>query len=347
MPGPVQGLHHALELVHLRAGVPGGRVEGVGREVADGAVAPVVGEAPRGQVLLVGDVVHGQQLHGRHAERAQVLDGLVGRQAGVGAAQVLAHGGVQLGEALHVDLVDEGLVPGRPRGAVALPVEPRIVDDALRDRVGVVGGVEHQVRVGAVGLVGEHVGRVPQDPALDGLRVGVDQQLVRVEAVALLGIPRPVHPERVPLAGPDVRQVAVPVERGALAQVHPRLAIVGVEEAQLHPLGVLGEEREVGAGPVPGRAEREGPPGPHARAHRATAADRAGSRTRPAAQLRARIGRQHQLPCLHGHLRVVVAEVPEHPEARRAAWRSTRRARRTPPPAPPAAGRGAARSSRR
>ena len=41
-----------------------------------------------------------------------------------------------------------------------------------------------------------------------------------------------------------------------------RLLAVLVEQAQLDALGVLGEEREVRPAAVPGRAERERPPGP-------------------------------------------------------------------------------------
>src|SRR5204863_3299704 len=46
------------------------------------------------------------------------------------------------------------------------------------------------------------------------------------------------------------------------------LAVAVVEEAELDPLGVLGEDREVRALAVPGGAEREGTPGPE-RPHQA------------------------------------------------------------------------------
>ncbi len=52
------------------------------------------------------------------------------REAGVGAAEVLGHVGMQLGEALDVGLVDEGLVVRHVGPAVALPVEERVDDDA-------------------------------------------------------------------------------------------------------------------------------------------------------------------------------------------------------------------------
>ena len=46
-----------------------------------------------------------------------------------------------------------------------------------------------------------------------------------------------MHPVAVALAGPDAGQVAVPVERGALDELVPGLAFVGVEEAELDSLG--------------------------------------------------------------------------------------------------------------
>ena len=165
-------------------------------------------------------------------------------------------------------------VAGRP---VVLPVEAGVHDDALRDRVGVVGLVADQVGVLAVGLVRQHVARVPQDGPLDRLRVGIDQQLVRVEAVPAGGVPRAVHPERVALPGADAREVPVPVEGGPLRQVDARLAVLAVEQAELDAGGVLAEQREVGAGAVPGGAEGKGPPRPHR--HRATAPDHAGRRS--------------------------------------------------------------------
>ena len=62
------------------------------------------------------------------------------------------------------------------------------------------------------------------DRALDRLRVRVDQELRRVEAVALLGRPGAVDAVAVALPGPDPGQVAVPVERRPLGQLEARLA---------------------------------------------------------------------------------------------------------------------------
>ena len=85
---------------------------------------------------------------------------------------------------------------------------------------GVVLVVGLEVGVGrVVGRVGQHVGRVPVDAALDRLGVGIDEQLDRVEAVALLGRVAAVDAVAVALAGADARQVAVPVVGRALDHV--------------------------------------------------------------------------------------------------------------------------------
>ena len=114
-PGAVERLHHPLELAHLLAARAGRRVEGVRREEADRGVAPVVRQAPLGEELLVGDVVHREQLDGGDAEVAEVRDRGLRGEPRVRAAEVLAHAGHQLREALHVHLVDHRLVPRRRR----------------------------------------------------------------------------------------------------------------------------------------------------------------------------------------------------------------------------------------
>ncbi len=252
-PRPVQRLDHALELAHLVAVGARRRVQRVRREVADRAVAPVVDQPLVDDERLVGDVVDGQQLDRSDAELLQVGEGVVGGQPGVGAAQVLPHAGMALGEALDVGLVDDRLRPRRARRAVVLPVEGLVDDQELGDRrLGVlVVGLEVGVGVVARGHVGQRVGRVPPDRALDRLGVGVDEQLGRVEAVARLGVVDAVDAVAVARARPDAGQIGVPVERCALAQLDARLVVLLVEEAQLHALGVLAEQREVRPVPVP------------------------------------------------------------------------------------------------
>ena len=132
--GAVQRLDHPLELAHLVAEAAGGGVLGVRRQVADRAVAPVVAQPAVVQEGLVGDVVDRQQLDRGDAQALEVGQRLLGGQAGVGAAQVLAHRGMALGVALDVGLVDDRLVPRAPRRDVALPVERAVDDHRLGDR---------------------------------------------------------------------------------------------------------------------------------------------------------------------------------------------------------------------
>ena len=167
-------------------------------------------------------------------------------QAQVGAALLVGDDRVLLGQAADVRLVDHGLVVGDARRPVQVPVEERVHHHRARDvRRGV--GVVPPVRVPE--LVGEHR-LAPGDLALDRLGVRVDQQLVRVAALPLGRVVRAVHPVPVPLARADAGQVPVPDEPVHLVQVDPRLGAVVVEQAELDPVGYLGEQPEVGPGSV-------------------------------------------------------------------------------------------------
>ena len=211
----------------------------------------------------------------------------LGGQPGVCPAQVLAHVGVGRGEALDVGLVDDRVGERGARGLVALPVKEVVDDDGPGDGAGVVLVVELQV--GVLGVletvgrdVGQHVGVVrPIHHAVDRLGVGVDQQLVGVEAVPLHRRVGPVHAIAVALPRPDPGQVAVPVVRPAGVDVDRRLVALVVEQAQRDALGVLGEEAEVGPVAVPGGPEREGPTRPDLR-HWTSAPAIAGSLSDPA-----------------------------------------------------------------
>jgi hypothetical protein len=117
-----------------------------------------------------------------------------------------------------VELVEHGLGPGPVEPHVALPVE-RVVDhDGAWDRgrgVAVVG----QLLV--IRRIAEDARPVEADRAVDRLRVGVDQELGGVEAVAPRRLVGALDAVAVALSGADVRQVAVPVEGGALGQRVP------------------------------------------------------------------------------------------------------------------------------
>jgi hypothetical protein len=108
--GLVQGADHRLELRHLLAELPGGGVLVVRGEEADRVVAPVVAQAALGQVAVVDELVHRQQLDGGDAEVQQVLDHRRVSEARVGAALVLGYVRMQLRQPADVGLVDDALV---------------------------------------------------------------------------------------------------------------------------------------------------------------------------------------------------------------------------------------------
>ena len=249
----MQRLHHRLELVH---GVRDA-VARVRREEADGVVAPVVHEAALHERAVVDERVHREELHGGHAERFQVVHHLRRREAREAALERRRHVRVALRVSAHVHLVDDPLVAREVRMAVVAPAERRVDHLAAGHGGGVVAPVEGQVLallpdgVAVVGVAPAHV-------AHDAARVGVEEELVRVEAVPLLGLVGAVHAVAVELPRPRLRKVAVPDEIGALAKRDAlRLAPSRlVEEAELDPLGVAREEGEVHALAVPRRPER-------------------------------------------------------------------------------------------
>src|SRR5947209_1823970 len=97
----------------------------------------------------------------------------------------------------------------------------------------------------------------PDQPAGEPSRVGVEQQLVWVEAVALLGRIRPMHAIAVELPGRDVVEVTVPDVLGALGKLDAFefAAALAVEQAQLDLLRICREQRKVRAPAVPACAE--------------------------------------------------------------------------------------------
>src|SRR3546814_17943236 len=107
------------------------------------------------------------------------------------------------------------------------------------------------------------MGIAPAELAVERLGIGVHQQLVRVEPVAGLRIVGAMHAVAVEHVRLPVRPVAMPDLVRLLRQGDPfRLLEAGpVEQAELHPPGVGGEEGEVAALTAPACAPRDGAAG--------------------------------------------------------------------------------------
>ncbi len=269
-PRRVQRAHHPLELADLLPRRPRGRVRRMRGEVADGVVAPVVAQAPAQQMVLVRELVHGQQLHRRHAEPREVREGRRVRQPRVRAAQLGRDLRVQLGEAAYVQLVQDGVRPGGLGPVVVGPVVAVVDDDAL-------GDVRRGVPLVAHGVGDMLLGPVPYVPVdlrrqrelpVHRAGVGVEEQLGRVPAGAGPRVPAAVHPVAVALPGADAGHEPVPDLVRQLGQRNPGLPAPFIEQAQLDRLRPARPQREVGAhgavraGAEP-RAERGRRPRPH------------------------------------------------------------------------------------
>ncbi len=234
-----------------------GGVARLGHEEAQRVVAPVVGEAPLDQMAIVEEGMDRQQLDGGDAESLEVIDHNAAAQATESAAPFGGHVIVQLGQSLDVRLVDDRVLPRDLRALLGGRRGGGLDDHRLRHATRIVAPIERKIATRAAGAVAE-MGVAPHQPSGERLGMRVDQQLVRVKTKAALGIVGAVHAIAVKLSGRDVVEVAVPDVLGALGQRHAMQfapALI-VEQAQFHLFGIGGEEGEVGAAPVPRRAER-------------------------------------------------------------------------------------------
>ena len=134
------------------------------------------------------------------------------------------------------------------RGA---PVEGLVDHHRLRHAARIVAAVKGKILARAPGAIAE-MRVAPHQPAGELLGIGIEQQLVGVEAVAALGHRGRGRDSRRAARG-DVVEIAVPDVLGALGQFDPLelAAALAVEQAQLDLFRIGREQREVGAPSVP------------------------------------------------------------------------------------------------
>ena len=262
-PGLVEGAHHGLELADRAAGMLVGGILGVGGEKAERVVAPVVSQPQVEQTVVVEELVDRHQLDRGHVQRLEVIDDRRMRQPGIRAAQLVGDAGVRLGHALDMGFVDHRLVIGRARRAVGAPLEEGVDHDAghrVSERVDLwrrAAGDE------VVGLQVVGVQRLAErEVTVEGLAVGIEQELAGIAPVSGRRAPGPVYPVSVALARGHRGQIAVPDEAVDLVELDAVFAAVLADQAQLDPFGDLGEQREVRSRSVVRGTQRIGVAGP-------------------------------------------------------------------------------------
>src|SRR3954452_2065890 len=115
-----------------------------------------------------------------------------------------------LRQTLYVGFVDDCAFPGYSRlPRAASRMEGRVYHGGLGYCPRIVPPVEPQIVELASGTVAE-MGIAPHQPARNPTRIGIEQQLVAVEAVTVLGFVRAVNPVAIELTGRDVIEVAMP-----------------------------------------------------------------------------------------------------------------------------------------
>ena len=213
----------------------------------------------------------GMQLDGGDAERTAGAPGS-GPCRARGRCRAARSGtsGCSFGQALDVALVDHRAAPRRARRTVVSPAERGLGHDALRHaRPRCPPGSPTRSAARVAGVVAEE--RVaPADRAAERARVGIDEQLRRVEAVARPpgSTARGRGSRRAGRGGRRAGRRARRSRRARAARMRAvsRASPAAVEQAELDGGRVLREEGEVDPFAVPGGAERIRLAGPDAHA---------------------------------------------------------------------------------
>ena len=158
-------------------------------------------------------------------------------------------------------LVDHGLRPG-PAGILAIRnARQGRGHQAFRHGGRAVQVAEAQVLVLARRIVSQ-LGVGHEQRAIQSLGVGIQQQLVGIEAMAGFGRIGARGTQGVTAAGPEVGKIAMPDSAALLREREaPGLAARFVEKAEVDLAGLLREDGQVGSLAVPGDAQRRGTAG--------------------------------------------------------------------------------------
>src|SRR3954468_1461854 len=177
-------------------------------EEPDRVIAPVVAQAALNQMVVMDESMDRQKLDRRDAEVAQIGHDRCRREACEGATHGIADLRMAHREPFGVHFIDDGFVP-RTLIRPPSPGKGRVDNLAFRNERRTVPIVEGQILRLVAYPVAEQ-GVVPFKRTDECFGIGVDEQLMVVEAVACLGFVRSIYPIAIKLTRPHVRQVAMP-----------------------------------------------------------------------------------------------------------------------------------------
>ena len=219
------------------------RVARFRRKERQRVVAPVIHQLLLDQRAVIDKAVNRKQLDRGDAEPLEMIDHDGRRQAAIGAAQAWRHVFTLLRQALDVRLIDDGVLPGNMRADLAAaPVEGLIDDHGFRHAAGIVAPVEREILTRASGAVGEMC-IAPYQPSGKPPSIGIEQQLIGVEAVTVFGLIGAVNAIALKFAGPDIGKITVKHLIGIFGQLNAALfALAGLIEQANLDLGRIGRK---------------------------------------------------------------------------------------------------------
>ena len=98
----VQGFDHGFELGDLLSEDPSAGIARLGSKEAYGHIAPVVGETPLHEMMVIQEMMDRQELHGGHAKTVEIGEDVGVGEAGVRATPLLGHMGMAGGKTFDV-----------------------------------------------------------------------------------------------------------------------------------------------------------------------------------------------------------------------------------------------------
>src|SRR5262245_12270058 len=181
----------------------------LGCEKAQRIVAPIVAKAALDQMAIIDKGVDRQQFKCGDTQTLEMIDHRRCRKAAIRTAPSGRHILAKLSQPLDVGFVDDRVLPGDRRSTFFAPCERFVDHHALWNSTSVVPPIEREVGARAAGAIPE-MRVTPDEAPCELFGIGIDEQLVRIEAQSALGLIRAMNPVTVELSRHDIVEVAVP-----------------------------------------------------------------------------------------------------------------------------------------